>query len=163
MDDDMNKKIRQIMEMLSQNGSGDGLKSIIEAVSSATSDKTGPQPGTSIPPPPGVNAGSSPAQSTSYSAQDAAFPQDSPGDSPLSAQPASSGHNNTGYESDDMMRKMRKLIDMAGPKDDPRSTLLMALRPYMNNKRQKRLSGYMKMMQLTRMLSMMDEFNGKNE
>lgn len=58
----------------------------------------------------------------------------------------------------DMMRKLKMAAEIVSSKDDPRTNLLLAIRPYLSNKRRSKLSNYIKILQLTRLAGHIDDF-----
>lgn len=73
---------------------------------------------------------------------------------------SSSNNKNTNDNMDEMAemaRKMKKAMGMMGAANDPRSTLLNAIRPYLNKSRQKKLQTCMKLIQIGGLAKILDD------
>ena len=64
-------------------------------------------------------------------------------------------------DSMDMVRKIKKVMDRLNTRNDPRVNLLSAIRPYLNNTRQKKLDNCIKLLQVTSLTKLLDD-NEKN-
>ncbi len=57
----------------------------------------------------------------------------------------------------DMARKMKKAMNMLNTNNDPRVNLLNAIKPYLNDNRQKKLQKCMKIIKIGSLTKMLDE------
>ncbi len=57
----------------------------------------------------------------------------------------------------DMVRKIRKAIDKLNTNNDPRINLLVSIRPFMNEKRQKRVADCIKILQMASLVKLLEE------
>ncbi len=60
----------------------------------------------------------------------------------------------------DMARKMKKAMNMLNTNNDPRVNLLSAIKPYLNDNRQKKLQKCMKIIKIGSLTKMLDESEG---
>lgn len=135
MSDDMDKKIKQIAEMLGQNQNvaiPDNVKGMLNMLMSS-------------------NGKSDEAQSGEHHSSD----------ENTSSRHHSSGEekkdaNDIG-DTADLTRKMKKAMDMINTASDPRMNLLNALRPYLNHERQKKLQKAVKFMRLGSLTKLLDD------
>ncbi|PNT94025.1 hypothetical protein [Clostridium thermosuccinogenes] len=57
----------------------------------------------------------------------------------------------------DMVRKIRRAIDKLNTNTDPRINLLASIRPFMNEKRQKRVADCIKILQMASLVKLLEE------
>lgn len=57
----------------------------------------------------------------------------------------------------DLVRKMKNVMDKLNTRNDPRINLLTAIRPFLNNSRQKRLGNCIKILQVSKLTNFMDD------
>lgn len=79
--------------------------------------------------------------------------------------PAKKEELNTKPEADDsfeMIRKVKNIMDRVNPSSDPRLNLITAIKPFLNNKRQQKLSNCMMLLQMSRMTKLMDSNEKKD-
>ncbi|HOJ09891.1 MAG TPA: hypothetical protein PK733_04780 [Clostridiales bacterium] len=57
----------------------------------------------------------------------------------------------------EMIKQVTKIMDRLNTKNDPRVNLLNALRPFLNNKRQKKINNCIMLLQVTGIMKAMDE------
>lgn len=57
----------------------------------------------------------------------------------------------------DMLRKVKNIMDRVNTNNDPKINLLNAIKPFLNNKRQKRLNDCMKLLQMTSITKLLDD------
>lgn len=62
----------------------------------------------------------------------------------------------------DMARKMKKAMNLLNTNNDPRVNLLNAIRPYLNDNRQKKLQKCMKIIKIGSLTKMLDESEGRS-
>jgi hypothetical protein len=62
----------------------------------------------------------------------------------------------------DMARKMKKAMNMLNTNNDPRVNLLNAIKPYLNDNRQKKLQNCMKIIKIGSLTKMLDESEGRS-
>jgi hypothetical protein len=59
----------------------------------------------------------------------------------------------------DAIMKIKKMYDKITSADDPRINLLLALKPYLNTKRQNKLDTAIKVVHLSKLTTIMSEFD----
>ncbi len=148
MSDDLGKKIQQIAEMLGQDSVPDNVKELVALLANSltskdsSSDKADPSGGT-VP-----STGTFPSGTVS------------------SAGTASSGEasekpaTNDPLNNPDLVNTARKALSKASSGNDPRINLLHAIKPFMNNKRQKKIGTCIQLLQvagLSRILNDQDK------
>ncbi|MCR4435391.1 MAG: hypothetical protein QHH06_08635 [Clostridiales bacterium] len=122
MNDDLNKKIKQVADMLSQENMPENVKELLSLLTSSDNkDESSPK-----------------------AVQMPERKDDKPNGSELE-------------ESLDMVRKVTKIMDRLNNTKDPSINLLHSIKPFLNAKRQKRLDGCIKLIQLSRLSRLMDE------
>ncbi len=57
----------------------------------------------------------------------------------------------------EMIRKVKKVVDRLNSKDDPRINLLNAIRPFLNNTRQKKINNCIKLLHIHNLTKYIDE------
>ncbi|HEX2927255.1 MAG TPA: hypothetical protein VHP38_13520 [Ruminiclostridium sp.] len=62
----------------------------------------------------------------------------------------------------DMTRMMKKAMNMLNTANDPRVNLLNAIKPYLNNKRQKKLQTCLKIIRIGSLTKVLDESEGRS-
>lgn len=62
----------------------------------------------------------------------------------------------------DMARKMKKAMNILNTANDPRVNLLNAVKPYLNDNRQKKLQKCMKIIKIGSLTKMLDESEGRS-
>ncbi|AEY64671.1 hypothetical protein [Clostridium sp. BNL1100] len=62
----------------------------------------------------------------------------------------------------DMARKMKKAMNMLNTNNDPRVNLLNAIKPYLNDNRQKKLQKCMKIIKIGSLTKLLDESEGRS-
>ncbi len=62
----------------------------------------------------------------------------------------------------DMARKMKKAMNLLNTNNDPRVNLLNAIKPYLNDNRQKKLQKCMKIIKIGSLTKMLDESEGRS-
>jgi hypothetical protein len=123
MSDDLNKKIKQITDMLSQENLPDNLKGLLSMLG---------------------GQGNSSSESTSQT------------DKPLK----NTEEENESSELADnieMARKVAGIIERLKSHNDPRINLLTALRPFMGNRRQKRINNCINILRMSSLTRVIEE------
>lgn len=119
MSDDLEKKISQITELLSQESMPDSVKTLLTLLTGSGGD-------------------SADTQETDRSGSDIS------------------------HEDAEMVRKIKKIVNATGRMNDPNINLLNAIKPFLNQTRQKKLDSFLTIFQMTRMKELFDE-NGLTE
>jgi len=57
----------------------------------------------------------------------------------------------------EMMRKVKTIMDRFNKVNDPRITLLMAIKPFLNNKRQKKIANCINLLRVSNLVRFMEE------
>ncbi len=123
MSDDLNNKLKQLTDLLTQDNMPDNLKSLFSLL-------TGPSK-------------SEPSQKVE--------------EAPVIKEPKEEPQNKNDFDTTDMVRKIRTVLDRVNTRNDPRVNLLTAIRPYMNNSRQKKLDNCIKILQVSTLARLMDD------
>lgn len=129
MSDDLNKKIKQITDVLSQENLPDNLKGLLSLLggSSNSSEDKRDEP-------------SSKNNETNSKEKE-----------PV---------RNELEDNVEMLRKVKTVMDKLNTTNDPRINLLFAIRPFLNNKRQKKLSNCINLLRVSSLAKLVEE-NGK--
>lgn len=133
MGDDLDKKIKQITDILGQENLPENLMGLLGMISSSPAKE-------------------SPRSSAESGAHDdfRQIGEESQGGKGEMEDPAL------------IMRKLKKVMDRANTKNDPRINLLNAIRPFMRTSRQKNLSNCIKILTVSSMTRYLDEFDKEN-
>jgi hypothetical protein len=132
MSDDMGDKIKQIAEMLGQN-SNSGIPDNVKGL---------------------LNMFMSSNNSKDENSSDDSSSED-----------AKTTEESSRAETDDMAdmaRKMKKAMNMLNTANDPRVNLLTAIKPYLNDNRQKKLQTCMKIIRIGSLTKLLDESEGRS-
>jgi hypothetical protein len=130
MSDDLNKKIKQITDLLGQESVPDNLKGLLNLLASS-----------------GGKEDSAPTRVNSEKDEDA---------HPLKE---NSRSRNEIEENIDMVRKIKKVMDRVNSNNDPRVNLLTAVRPFLSSSRQKKLNNCIKLLHMTSMTRFLEDFD----
>jgi hypothetical protein len=122
MNDDMNKKIKQVAELLGQEDIPDNVKSLISLLASSGSKEESPS-----------KINTSPSR------------EEKPEKTDLD-------------ENVEMVRRVRSMMEKMRSNNDPRVNLLTAIRPFLNDSRQKKVSNIIKLLQMSSVAKFVDEF-----
>jgi hypothetical protein len=147
MSEDVNKKIQQITELLGQEEMPENIKSLLNMLASSISNSAGggrPEnkddaAGADV----GEASGSNTGNNAVYKEQDDGYEEKRP-------------MSFTGSDINDITAKLKKAVNSMGNINDPRINLLNAIKPFLNNRRQSKISNCIQLLQitsLTRMLS----------
>lgn len=133
MSDDLNAKIDQIAETLGQDKVPDNIKGLISLLAGSLGQ-------------------SNQADTASKENEEQPKPEEK-----------STGTGNVaGNDTDEnieMVRRIKKVMDKMSMHSDPRVNLLTAVKPFLNSKRQKRLNNCIKILTMTNMARLVDEFD----
>lgn len=121
MSDDLNKKIKQITDILGQESMPDNIKGLLSLFASSAG-KEEPEPKTEVP----------------------AVKEDRTNRSEME-------------DSMDMVRKIKGIMDRVNFQNDPSINLLNSVKPFLNNKRQRKLDNCIKLLQMSRLTKIIDE------
>jgi len=132
MSDDLNKKIKQITDILGQEKVPDNLMGLLSLLTSS-----------------GNNEEAAPSQESNPSSRELVA---------LSPKEEKSCKNEL-EDNVDMIRKAKKMMDKIGGvhNNDPRVNLLTAVRPFLNNSRQRKVGHCIKMLSMSKLTRLMDE------
>jgi len=127
MSEDLSKKIKQITDVLSQENLPENLKGLFSLL----------------------------ANSANNSSEDK---KDEP--SPKAEEESAKAERTNSSELEEnleMVRKVKTIMDRLNMANDPRVNLLMAIKPFLNDKRQKKLSNCINLLRVSRLVRLMDE------
>jgi len=127
MSEDFSKKIKQITDVLSQENLPENLKGLFSLLASS-------------------------ASSSSEDKKD----EPSPKADEENAKEERVNRNEL-EENLEMVRKVKAVMDRLNMANDPRVNLLMAIKPFLNNKRQKKLSNCINLLRVSKLVRLMDE------
>jgi hypothetical protein len=128
MSDDLNKKIKQITDILGQEKMPDNLKELLTMLTGSGSND---------------NA----VLTRDESSKDSQV-------SPIKEEKTS---KNDLEDNLDMIRKAKKMMDKVTSHNDPRTNLLMAIKPFLNSTRQKRVNNCVKMLNMSQLTKLMED------
>lgn len=123
MADDLNKKIKQITDILGQENLPDNIKGLLSLFA-------------------GAGGREEPSQETS--------------EIPVSKE-EKAGSRAEPDENVDAVRRIKKVMDRIGTVNDPRINLLAAVKPFLNDKRQKKLDNCIKMLHISRLTKFVED------
>ena len=128
MSEDLNKKIKQLADLLGQEDMQDNLKGLLSMLASKGTD---------------TDADSSSKTSNSR-------------------EPVESKEEKT-VRSDmedniDMLRKAKVMMDRLNNVNDPRINLLMAIKPFLNSRRQQKLSGCLNIIRMSNLARLIEDY-----
>lgn len=129
MSDDLNKAIKQITDVLSQESLPDNLKGLLSMLAGS--------------------AGQEDAQ-TAASA--------SSGSSGSLASPELKEYREEKNDQDDSLNnKIRNIVDRVNVQNDPRVALLNAIRPFLSSRKQKKLNNCVRLIQMSSLTRLLDD------
>ncbi len=126
MSEDINSKIQQVAELLGQDNLPENVKSLLSMLAGSMGGAQGGQ----------------------AEIKDSEAVQEEMRE----AIPVSSSNNN----SDDLSARLKKALNGIGNVNDPRINLLLAVKPFMNNNRQKKISNCIQLLQFTSITKMLN-------
>lgn len=130
MSDDINKKIKQVTDILGQEKLPENLMGLLSLLS------------------------------TSGNKEDASRPQEEAPALKELPEPISKEEKVSRSELDDnieFIRRAKKMMDKVSSPNDPRVNLLTAIKPFLNNSRQRKVGNCIKMLNMSRLTKLMDE------
>lgn len=127
MSDDINKKIKQITDILGQENIPENFKGLLTMFASQTNE----EPPEKKPDPPKVT------------------------EPPVIKEERFA--RNELEDNMEMVRRVKKMMDHMNTNNDPRVTLLNAIRPFLNNTRQQKVSNCIKILQMISISRLMDD------
>lgn len=130
MSDDLNKKIKQITDILGQETIPDNLKGLLNMLASSASKDN-------------------PAPSREHAEKDEEVRLLKENNQP----------KNETEENMEMFRKIKKVMDKVSTNNDPRVNLLAAVKPFLNSTRQKKLNNCIKLLHMASMTRFLDEID----
>ncbi len=135
MSEDINKKIKQITDILGQENLPDNLKNIINLFSASQENENTER------------GNSKPASSEESAAKNLSVlpPKEEKG-------PSSDMEENL-----EMVRKIKRIVEGINSNNDPRVNLLNAMRPFLSNTRQNKIGNCIKMLQMISLSKLMDD------
>jgi hypothetical protein len=136
MSDDLNKKVQQIAQMLGQDSVPDNVKELVALIASSLKGDSSAK-GDSSP------EGDSPPQT----------PQALPGQGNQDTEPSDSAPN----LSSEMLDTAKNALRQFNAASDPRINLLNAIKPFMNNRRQKKIGSCIQLLQIAGLSRMLNE------
>lgn len=122
MSEDLNKKIKQITDMLGQENIPDNFKGLLSML-----------------------AGSSESEEPAPKTAEQPFVKEE------------KFQRSELEENMEMVRRIKKVMDHVNHNSDPRVNLLNAVRPFLNNSRQKKVNNCIKLLQMVSLSRIMDE------
>jgi secreted trypsin-like serine protease len=130
MDDDLNKKINQVAEMIKNDELPDNIKNIISMLSNDSQSDSDDSSS--------ANSEKSSAQKTKSFSND-------------------NQNNDEMAENIAMIAKIKKIMDKTNGAPDPKLNLLSALGPFLNGSRQDKLKNCMKIVKMTKLTEILKE------
>jgi hypothetical protein len=122
LSDDLNKKIKQITDLLGQENLPENLQGLLSLLSGSQSKEE----------PSAKSNEKTPQKEDKVEKNDAA-------------------------ENIDLIRKAKMVMDRLNTNNDPRINLLTAIKPFLSNNRQQKVSNCIKILHMSRLTSLMDE------
>lgn len=129
MSDDLGRKIQQIAQMLGQDDVPDNVKELISVLANSLGKKEG--------------ADSQPVQSETDNESEQTDEYRQSTDTPAISQ--------------ELLDTAKHTLDRFNSSSDPRINLLMAIRPFMNNRRQKKIGNCIQLLQIAGLSRMLNE------
>ncbi|WHH57103.1 hypothetical protein [Petroclostridium sp. X23] len=140
MSDDLNKKMEQFSELLSNEKMAENFKMLVSMLGNSQNN----------------NSNGAAVESNTENQQ--------PKPSVPLREMAPMNTSNPKIQMDDTMDtiiKIKKIVDKVNNADDPRVNLLLALKPYLNGKRKSHLDTAIKVVNLTKLSSVISEIDKK--
>jgi len=133
MNEDLNKKLKQITDMLSQEDLPDNIKGLLSLLANASSNSEDSSPKA-------IDSRSANKSVDSHPAKEDRYEKSEPEDN-----------------STDMMRKVKKVMDRVNTINDPKINLLFALKPFLNSRRQKKLNNCINLLRMSNLVRLMED------
>lgn len=122
MSDDLDKKIKQITDMLGQDTLPDNIKGLLNLLATASGKEETPAKTNEVP--------AVKNEKTERSELD---------------------------ENMEIMRRVKRVMDKLNSNNDPRVNLLTAIKPFLNTRRQKKVSDCIKLLQMSSLVKLMED------
>ena len=143
MSDDLGKKVQQIAHMLGQDDVPDNVKELVALIASSLKGDSSSQ-GDSSP-----ERGSSPEGDSPLPPLPQRLPSQSKSDSEMPG--------NSPTLSNEMLDTAKNALRHINSANDPRINLLNAIKPFMNNKRQRKIGSCIQLLQIAGLSRMLNE------
>jgi hypothetical protein len=137
MSEDINSKIQQMAELLGQDEMPDNVKSLLSMLA-------------------GALGGSKDSDNQPENVENTDVPSDEPGTVFTRDSSRRPENFSSGFNTEDLPNRLKKAINSMGNLNDPRVNLLLAIKPFMNNKRQKKINNCIQLLQITGMTRMLN-------
>ena len=135
MSEDLNKKIRQITDMLGQENLPDNLKNILSLFAGGEDSEDTQKKSSSASPEENIskkNQSSAPVREENQKSSDI-------------------------EENLEMVRRIKRIMDGVNTNNDPRIHLLNAIRPFLSNTRQKKVNNCIKLLHMVSISKFLDD------
>lgn len=146
MSDDLGKKIEQIAELLGQDKVPDNVKELVAMLATSMASKgDSSEKSAALPPADERDTGAQPERTAAAGADPRTRTEgaDAPGSS-------------------DIMSAAKKALARINTGNDPRINLLQAIKPFMSNKRQKKIVNCIQLLQVAGLSRMLNENDNSN-
>ena len=143
MSDDLGKKVQQIAHMLGQDDVPDNVKELVALIASSLKGDSSSQ-GDSSP-----ERGSSPEGDSPLPPLPQRLPSQSKSDTEMPG--------NSPTLSNEMLDTAKNALRNINSANDPRINLLNAIKPFMNNKRQRKIGSCIQLLQIAGLSRMLNE------
>ena len=154
MSDDLNKKIKQLTDILGQDNLPDNVKDLLSLLTGSSSKQDSPKRTDELPAPryekeswdDRAQRDERTSKDDRVSREDRSFKEERSGRSELE-------------ENIEMVRKIKNVMQKLNSNNDPRISLLNAIRPFLSKKRQSKLNNCIKLLHMTSLTKYMDEYD----
>ncbi len=152
MDDDLNSKIMQIVDLLGKDKIPDNISNLISAFVGSSSADRSDKTAADI-----TNADGTNADKTDAVGSDAVR-----SDAGKAAEPAGDGLKNRGNDDMELLFRIKKMIDGLNTANDRNINLLSAIRPFLSKERQEKASNCIQLLRLSRLSKMLINDNERS-
>jgi len=132
MSEDLNKKIQQIVQMLGQDNVPDNLKELVTLFAASLGTKKD-------------EAGQTASTDTENT------------ENPLDIDHADKSSTSDSIVGEEMLNTARSALEKINSGSDPRISLLQAMKPFMNNRRQKKIGNCIQLLQVASLSRLLNE------
>lgn len=146
MNDDLNRKVQQIAQLLGHDDVPDNVKELVSLLS-ASLEKSGDKSGDSSSK---VDVSADPAQPVTPK-------QNIPESTPAQTTAAQHDTEESPQMNQDVLNTARSALSRLNTVNDPRINLLNAIKPFMNNRRQKKISNCIQLLQIASLSRLLNE------
>jgi hypothetical protein len=146
MSDDLGKKIQQIAELLGQDSVPDNVKELVALLANSMTSKEGASDKTE------TSAGTAPSTGTFPSGTVSAA-----GTVPAAGEASEKTAINDLLNNPELMNTARKALSRINSGNDPRINLLHAIKPFMSNKRQRKIGTCIQLLQVAGLSRLLNE------